>query len=142
MHSEARPILLRALDLLERERGPAHQATLACLSELGLLQVQSGELDAAEVSLKRAIAGQRALLGDDASATLASMATLASVEVARGNLSSAEAVLVDVLGRLERAGTAADPPSCSSRYSTTWRSYSCDEADLRKQNPTRVGPWN
>jgi tetratricopeptide (TPR) repeat protein len=90
-HVEALALLEKAIVVQERTFGPRHPRTAFVLNALGLMALQSNDLDRAAPALERAVDGYGASAGTHFQQGV-SLANLGSVHMARGDIVRAEAM--------------------------------------------------
>jgi CHAT domain-containing protein/Tfp pilus assembly protein PilF len=100
---DALPIARRAIDLIERERGPDDLELASAMNMLGLLHVQLGEYAQAEPLYRRALGIRERVLGAENTEVAETLHALAALDVYLGHYADAEALYQRALGIKERA---------------------------------------
>ncbi|MFZ0848824.1 MAG: CHAT domain-containing tetratricopeptide repeat protein [Hyphomicrobiaceae bacterium] len=101
--TEALPIARRAIDLMERERGPNDLELANAMNALALLHMQLGQYADAEPLYKRALSIREKVLGNEHTAVGATLHSLAALYVYQGHYMDAEALYQRALGIKEKA---------------------------------------
>ena len=96
--TEALPIARRAIDLMERERGPNDLELANAMNALALLHMQLGQYTDAEPLYKRALSIREKVLGNEHTAVGATLHSLAVLYVYKGHYMDAEALYQRALG--------------------------------------------
>ncbi|MEO8430825.1 MAG: serine/threonine-protein kinase [Acidobacteriota bacterium] len=109
-YPEARQRLDECLAIARARYGPGHQVTLAALGNLGEVQLKSGELGAAETTLRQAIAGLEELFGPEADNLRAPLNDLGETLRARGRVDEAMVLHRRALA-IQLKAVGADNPS-------------------------------
>ena len=100
---EALPFARRAIELMQRERGPDDLELANAMNMLALLHVQLGEYANAEPLYKQALSIREKVLGADHTEVGATLHALGALYVYEGRYADAEALYERALGIKERA---------------------------------------
>ncbi len=103
-YEPAERLLERALELQLAHLGADHGDVVITLARLADVERQLGRYDSAHVLLERALSAQRRSLDDNDPAIATTLSSLASVSVQRGDLTAAEQLARDALGRRRALG--------------------------------------
>lgn len=116
-YAEAIPQALRVLDIVEREKGPEHEAVGVCLNVLGGLYTSFGDLENAETALKRALQIYRSLGREGSLVAATTLGLLAKVHMNRGEHQTAKSFAEKALAIRERV-QGGDPFMISTSLNT------------------------
>jgi tetratricopeptide (TPR) repeat protein len=91
-YAEARRRIDECLALARERYGPSHQVTLTALGNLGDIQLHAGEVEAAEATLREAIAGLEGLFGPESDNLRGPLNNLGEAARRRGRIDEAESL--------------------------------------------------
>lgn len=99
-----------------RVLGPEHPDTLTALHDVARMDLQRGDLDAAESGFRAVLAARERVSGAEHPETLAAWHNLASVQMRRGDLAAAEQGFRAVLAARERVSGPEHPYTLIVRH--------------------------
>lgn len=140
MYDHAKPLLLEALDIHTKNRGPYDRQTLLCKSNLAALSMYSNDLSASLEHRKDLLAQCREHLGESDELTIECLHGLGQIQRVLGQFESALANIDEAISRLSDSHDDSSRKMVSIRYSRVALLRQMGQAEMAISELTKLKP--